>query len=885
MKKHRIKRFLLILFQHILAAAILVLVGDVVFHSSVSVSFLDENKTYYLDPLRLSGSGFENSDVFTDLLSHSTSDILTYVALQDFLETDSGFSSRKVMDVGAFSHYMGYREDDGVSVRYTIEKLVKWGVAGITYSERTMSLNDFVNYYGNVLLEDNFALDENNDLYFAGFNKVEHPRTWSERLYWDQEVEEAVEPDEVQMAMDQVGDAELCRMVFDYIAKNAGSAVRLVEADDGISTVILQLMDSRYEAESGGRLLLSMADNWVDYFELQDDLGYTITTVSQSYDVYRKAKSMYGEDLTNLTYVIRVGDDESGKVYTNDRSYAGYESEGLTELFSERTTYLIYYDDVMSYSTLSDVEITVLTGAIAANRNFYGENSRIWIMLDNTYPVDDSFSTLYNLYTDIVSGTRRDFLMIGILILCWIGIFLYMIINEGISTGPDGEETHYLIWSDHIWTEFLIVLGVVGYYVLLHGAKDLAILTEGIYQNNPEQRLSMDLLRNYLFYGLWGFIFSFLVCSIIYTLARKQRSNCLYRYSLLCKLRKSMNKTYMSLSTNRSAIISQLIPFNIFLLGNIAGTALIIYFWTRYKGLSVRGGFCLLVLNIIIGVHRFRVESQRKEIVQGIYRIRDGEVDFKIDGEHMIGENRLIAEAINNIGDGMQNAVRTSVRDEKMKSDLITNVSHDLKTPLTSIINYTDLLKRAGITEEPAAGYVKVLDEKSRRLKQLLEDLLEASKISSGTIEINVERIDLTELMNQAVAEFEDKLGDHGLSVVMDSDRRFFIEADSRRMWRIVDNLLQNVCKYAMEGTRVYITLSDSGDNTVLEIKNISAKQSAFQGHELTERFIRGDESRSTEGSGLGLFIAKSLTEAMKGTFEIQMDGDLFKAVMSFPSL
>jgi signal transduction histidine kinase len=877
---------LLILFQHILAAGILLLVGDVIFHSSVKVNFLNEDKTYYLDPLRMSGSSFENTEVFTDLLSRSTSDIMTYVSLQDFLETDGSFSSRKIIDVGAFAHYMGYREDNGLSVKYTIEKLVKWGVAGISYTNRSFSLADFVNYYGDVLVSDNFALDEDGNLYFTGFNTIIHPRTWSERLFWDvDEVEEEVDPDDVSLAMAEAGNSVLYRLVYEYIEQSVGSGMNLVQEEDGTLTVVLQLLDSRYESESGGRLLLAMADNWVDYFSLQSDLAYTITQVSESYETYRKAKSIYGEDLTNLTYVIHVGEGEDTKVYTNDRSLREYTSEGLTELFSENSTYLIYYDDVMSYSTLTDVDVSVLTEGIAKGKYFYGEHSRIWIMLDNTYSVEDSFSRIYDVYTDIVSGINRDFLLIIGMGICWLVIFLYMLMNEGIRTGSDGKEVKYLIWSDKIWTELLIVFGVGGYFVLAHGAGDLAIMTENIYQSDPGQKLSMTLLRDYFYFALWGFLLSFLICCIIYTLARKQRNNCLYRFSLIAKLRKNFNKTYMSLSTNRSAVISQLIPFNVFLLSNIAGTALIIYFWSRFKWLSILGVLGLLLVNIVIGVHRFRVESQRKDIVQGIYRIRDGEVDFKIDSEHMIGENRLIAEAINNIGDGMQNAVRTSVRDEKMKSDLITNVSHDLKTPLTSIINYTDLLKRTGITEEPAAGYVKVLDEKSRRLKQLLEDLLEASKISSGTLEINEERIDLTELMNQAVAEFEDKLGDHGLSVVMDSDRHFYIEADSRRMWRIIDNLLQNVCKYAMEGTRVYITLGDREDLTVLEIKNISAKQSSFQGQELTEQFIRGDESRTTEGSGLGLFIAKSLTEAMKGTFEIQMDGDLFKAILTFPAL
>jgi signal transduction histidine kinase len=271
--------------------------------------------------------------------------------------------------------------------------------------------------------------------------------------------------------------------------------------------------------------------------------------------------------------------------------------------------------------------------------------------------------------------------------------------------------------------------------------------------------------------------------------------------------------------------------------------------------------------------------------VDGINRIRNGEVEYKLDVDSLSGASREMADAVNNIGEGIRKAVHTSMKDEQMKSDLITNVSHDIKTPLTSIINYVDLLKRLKIEDEPAKGYIDVLVEKSQRLKQLTDDLVEASKISSGNITLNMEKLDLTELLNQTIGEFSEKLEERGLSVVFDDNNvPYYIRADSRRMWRIADNLFNNICKYAMENTRVYVDISTNEENTVeLSIKNISASQMNIKGEELTERFIRGDSSRTTEGSGLGLFIAKSLTEVQNGTFEIQLDGDLFKVLMTFP--
>ena len=285
-----------------------------------------------------------------------------------------------------------------------------------------------------------------------------------------------------------------------------------------------------------------------------------------------------------------------------------------------------------------------------------------------------------------------------------------------------------------------------------------------------------------------------------------------------------------------------------------------------------------------MGVLRFKQKAEQIDIVEGIRRIRDGEVDYKLDTEALHGDNREMADAVNNIGEGIRKAVSTSMKDEQMKSDLITNVSHDIKTPLTSIINYVDLLKRLKITEEPAQSYIAVLDSKSQRLKQLTDDLVEASKISSGNIVLNLEPLNLTELLNQAVGEFSDRLEEKKLQIIFDgSDQPGMIYADSRRMWRIIENLFQNICKYALEGTRVYLEMQVEGGRVVASLKNISDRPMNLKGEELSERFIRGDASRTTEGSGLGLYIAKNLTQAQHGEFQIRLDGDLFKILLDFP--
>jgi signal transduction histidine kinase len=293
----------------------------------------------------------------------------------------------------------------------------------------------------------------------------------------------------------------------------------------------------------------------------------------------------------------------------------------------------------------------------------------------------------------------------------------------------------------------------------------------------------------------------------------------------------------------------------------------------------------VLILDIAVGVRLFKRNAEFNDIINGIGRIRSGEVEYKLETANLHGMNKFLADAVNNIGEGIDNAVKTSVKDERLKSDLITNVSHDLKTPLTSIINYVDLLKRSNIQDPQARNYVEILVGKSQRLKDLTDDLVEASKISSGNITLNMEVLNLGELLKQTIGELSEKLEAAKLSMVAEIDEKpCLIYADSRRMWRVMENLFNNICKYAMEGTRVYAEVNVVEDSkVVMKIKNVSRAQMNIHADELTERFIRGDSSRSTEGSGLGLYIAKSLTNVLGGNFEIQLDADLFKVKMEFP--
>lgn len=288
----------------------------------------------------------------------------------------------------------------------------------------------------------------------------------------------------------------------------------------------------------------------------------------------------------------------------------------------------------------------------------------------------------------------------------------------------------------------------------------------------------------------------------------------------------------------------------------------------------------------VIGFFLLREAIARQSVLNGIKKISDGDLEFKIDVDEVTGANETLANAINNIGEGLHNAVDASVRNERLKTDLITNVSHDIKTPLTSIINYVDLLKRENIEDEKIRGYIEVLDNKSQRLKNLTEDLVEASKISSGNIKLEMSTINFVELINQTEGELSEKFEAKGLQIIKSVPLDpVFILADGRRMWRVIENLYNNVAKYAMPNTRVYVDIKAENHKVSCSIKNISENPLNINANELTERFIRGDVSRSTEGSGLGLSIAKNLTTLQKGDFDIYLDGDLFKVTIMLPQV
>lgn len=280
-----------------------------------------------------------------------------------------------------------------------------------------------------------------------------------------------------------------------------------------------------------------------------------------------------------------------------------------------------------------------------------------------------------------------------------------------------------------------------------------------------------------------------------------------------------------------------------------------------------------------------RVAAYEK-IREGIDRISRGETSYKVDFFNLPADYARQRSKLNNISSTVDSAVDKRLKSEKLKTELITNVSHDIKTPLTSIINYIDLIQKENITRQPLKDYVEVLQRQSARLKKLIEDLVEASKASTGNISVHLASTGLNLLLNQAIGEYGEKAAARGLEITANlPEEEIYILSDGRLLWRVFDNLLNNACKYSMPGTRIYVNAERQDKKAVVTFRNISKAQLNISPDELMERFVRGDSSRNTEGSGLGLSIAESLTNLLNGELDLFIDGDLFKVVLVFDAM
>lgn len=811
--------------QHALIVVAAVCVLIVLTGSSVMIRGVDGNYSYSMD-MDEKEVPYEESLLFNHIYGRGIADVARMVAVCSQMETDGVFDGNKEIDVAAFYYRYEGIPHEYVTAKYRLEDLIKWAQYGFEYERQEMTAQEVEEFLSQT--------SRVTQLNMAGSVVTPYNAPYEE-----------------------------------YTQEYSVSANGLEYGDLYRSDVTKDILLNRYQTTEGKKIE-EYTGTWVDYENLCLYVTKTANALNLNYQEYLQYKEFYDSNASNLRYYIikEVGDRQ--EIYTNLRS-ADWSKDEMTARFEQFGKYLYFNPDNMKYMTNTRIEEETVRKIFNAFEYAYPESIHVWIGVDTTYPVEDVYIQGLNGYTDYVPYYWQ---LLGIAALCLLvyGLLLiYLTVKEGRMLDENGELVIALKKIDHVPTECSVIVAIA----LLSG---IIILFLNIF----------DSMSYEYYYELWFKVVAgivVLVCELLfsglyYSMVRRLKADNLWKESLTYKLLVTGKTTVWKLYDNGDIVIKTWVPYILFLIINLI---LILLGW---QGMVVAA-----CIDVALGVLLYRNTKDRQKIVKGIEKIKEGDFKYKVDEKNLHGDNLVLAQSVNSIGEGIRTAVETSMKDERLKTDLITNVSHDIKTPLTSIINYVDLIKRENIENEKVNGYVEVLDAKSQRLKQLTDDLVEASKISSGNISLNWERINLVELVNQTLGEFSEKFEQKCLTpVIHTAYSNMYVEADSRRIWRVMENLFNNIFKYALEGTRVYIDMTEqngiNGVNCVeVSIKNISAQPLNIKADELTERFIRGDVARSTEGSGLGLSIAKNLTEAQKGSFEIRLDGDLFKVVLTFPLL
>ena len=603
---------------------------------------------------------------------------------------------------------------------------------------------------------------------------------------------------------------------------------------------------------------------------LDDSDRYNIENMD-AYSTVMELSDRYSKGHTNVKYCYQLVDDKGIKVRHSNvgDNITTMSTDEVTKYFTSLGKYICFNPDKVQMAT--NINDAISIEDILGNFDYnFAEGSRIWIGVDTDYPADDilklskeTYAGLYNYYFEaIVSFAVSTLLMLAILVI--------LTINAGKVTLIREDDTQEVIVKsariDRIPIEILAIVTILTLLLLSLGSEyALDYLING-------KLIKYNSITAITLAGIAGFVICAIKIFLYLIYVRKFKCKLMWNTSLCRLVLGKSRQAALDLYDNGSLVVRTWLPYLIFLALNLVLVLL-----------GLTGTLIAFIIDMFVGVWLYNESRVRSKIVDGIDVIAGGDAKHKIDTAGMHGYNLNLAEAVNSIGDGIDKAVSTSMKDERMKADLITNVSHDIKTPLTSIINYVDLLKRANIEDETARGYIDILEQKSLRLKALTNDLVEISKISSGNITLELVNLNMVEMINQVTGEFDERFKEKSLIPILNLPKEdVVIHADGQALYRILENLYINIYKYALRGTRVYIDLATNENKALLTIRNISAEPVKLDSAMLTERFIRGDISRGTEGSGLGLSIAKSLAEAQNGRLDLSLDGDLFKVVVSF---
>lgn len=603
-----------------------------------------------------------------------------------------------------------------------------------------------------------------------------------------------------------------------------------------------------------------------------DEYGYWIDPLEDSdrtpiYVQDGEYKIYYQTNHTKKKFIYLLVNEETKIAYTNIQQTSKTNTiEKLKQVIISNNKYWSISNNQIQTNVERLSEENIVRNEDLQKISEFSMNKQYYTAFDETVQNLDSTSDITlnrALYNQTKSLYKYSYSTLIISIIIGSIELIYLIYSLGYVKN---KEEIYLSWLDKIPLEILFF----GYFLLFFVEAALLAICLSV--------ISVDVNLCVMLIMLVGY---FSVLSALYgagTLLKRIKVHTFFKNSVTYRILKWLVQKYKNVKNTISSNKNLGGKIALYFIGIVTVSILIGLIFKEF-------GILLDIVFWIWCYYKIMKEVDKfKQIHDATEKIYKGDTDIKLDESLYTGVLKELAIYINDIAGGFSNAIKESLKSERLKTELITNVSHDIKTPLTSIINYVDLLKQENIQNEKAKEYIEVLDNKSQKLKKLIEDLVEASKASSGNIKINKEVLNVKELLNQVTGEFEDKFNSRCLNIISKlPEETVYIKADIRYLYRVLENTYSNVAKYAEENTRVYIDCILEEKNTVaIYVKNISKDELNISADELMQRFVRGDKSRNTEGSGLGLSIAKSLTELQDGTFNIYLDGDLFKVAIKF---
>lgn len=826
----------------------------------------------------MSQQPFEESQEFNYMVENYMDDVLTQIRLENLFETDGMMNRNKEIDVMEYSKNDTANGENVSGIAYSLEELINWGedfdsAESDNYAKNSVIVcqkpeGTYEYYYTSdfmtrvesgvfdIIMQDGSDVDgflqelQNGKYTSSGFYNFDIVDMEGNILYTD--------------------------------CWNFGSALIEKYAPQGAEN-LLQVVNN--SPRLNGKLSV-----------IYDDLAYTLGNIYSDYQNYQMGFEHLEEGNTNFTYIYANNDTK--KVVTNKTSYENYAEleKNVQNLISEKDVkYMVIYPKLKDFNSNMNVSKSDKWEKLRSYSSEKKWNSVFAVAVDTTYTIQDQFYQNKVAYDNNIPYFKGTTWLLVLSIILFLGATIWLTLEAG-RTAED-EELHlngFDHWKTEIAAVLIVLIWIVGSYIGIHFwngniytmindiptyLKDGGTYFEYYYARGMDvssaymsaslylPSLSIAELAEIYFYGVFtlGCFFMGYV-----SLIKRIKGRNLWKNSLLRVIVRFIYKIY----DNRKKTTK---------------TVLLLCGFFLVQGIAVlfrNGVTMLLVLLADVGVFYVVLNGLllKEKLKKGIEEIALGNMEYQIPLQGLRGENLKLAEMINGIANGFHMAVEEAMKSERLKTDLITNVSHDIKTPLTSIINYVAILKQSDIADPKIQGYLDILEAKAQRLKTLTEDVVEASKVSSGNISLEYMDVDLVEMIQQTEGEMAEKFEARNLKMIVNLPAEpAVVHVDGRRMWRVLENIFGNAAKYAMPGTRVYADLKLEEDTVDLSLKNVSEHQLNISADELTERFIRGDLSRSSEGSGLGLSIAQSLTTMQGGTFNLYLDGDLFRVNIRFP--